>query len=493
VNRAAQQARIRALKAWEDRRVDTTTLHKDVTRAWDAEILPNLADYVTIPALSPAFDANWASSGHLDRAVEHLRAWLASREIPGAEIEIIRLPGLTPLLVMDVPASDGVPAEAGTVLLYGHLDKQPPFGEWSDGLGPWTPVLRDGRLYGRGTVDDGYSGYMATAAIEAVRAGGGAHARCVVVLETSEESGSPDLPAYLTHLKARLGEVSLVVCLDSGGDDYERLWLTTSLRGLVSADVTVRVLESGLHSGMASGVVPSSFRVFRALLDRLEDAATGQVLLPEMNVAIPAEREAEARAVAVSVPGMVRNTFSTPNGVGLMHDDEAELLLNASWRPTLSVIGADGFPALADAGNVLRPYTTLKLSFRLPPTADSGRALEALRTAVTTDVPHGARVSFGLFEAADGWNAPALAPWLQSTMDSLSESVFGAPWRSIGIGGSIPFMAMLAETYPAAQFVVTGAAGPDSNAHVPDEWLNINHAVRITESVAHILDAHARS
>jgi acetylornithine deacetylase/succinyl-diaminopimelate desuccinylase-like protein len=467
-------------------------MHKSVRQAWDSEILPSLIDFVAIPALSPAFDADWATSGHLDAAAEHLRSWLAGRAIAGATVEIVKLPGLTPVVLMDVPASEGVPADAGTVVLYGHLDKQPPFGEWSAGLGPWTPVVKDNRLFGRGAVDDGYSGYAATSAIEAVRAAGGAHARCVLVLETSEESGSPDLPAYLEHLRARLGDVSLVVCLDSGGWDYDRLWLSMSLRGLVSVDATVRVLPSGLHSGMASGVVPSSFRVFRTLLDRLEDSATGRVLLPEMHVEIPADRIAEAKGSVQAAPGVATGAFRPVDGMRLVSDDEVELLLNNAWRPTLSVIGAAGFPDPADAGNVLRPYSTFTLSFRLPPTADAQASLDALHKALTTDVPYGAQVELSHPEASPGWNAPPLAPWLRSTLDSLSQEVFGNPWRTVGVGGSIPFMAMLADTYPLAQFVVTGAGGRDSNAHVPDEWLNLDQATRVSQSIALILDAHAR-
>ncbi len=466
-------------------------MHNSVRQTWDSEILPSLIDFVAIPALSPMFDADWATSGHLDTAAEHLRSWLTGRGIPGATVEIVRLPGLTPVVLMDVPASDGVPADAGTVVLYGHLDKQPPFGEWSDGLGPWTPVVKDNQLFGRGAVDDGYSGYAATAAIEAVLAAGGRHARCVLVLETSEESGSPDLPAYLTHLRDRLGDVTLVVCLDSGGWDYDRLWLSTSLRGLASADVTVRVLPSGLHSGMASGVVPSSFRVFRGLLERLEDSASGRVLLPEMHVEIPSDRIAEAKAAIATSPGMASGAYTPIDGMRLASDDEVELLLNNAWRPTLSVIGAAGLPDPSVAGNVLRPFTTLKLSFRLPPTANADAALAALRKAVTTDVPYGAQVEIGHTEAAAGWNAPPPAPWLRSTLDSLSQEVFGNQWGTVGIGGSIPFMAMLADTYPQAQFVVTGAAGRDSNTHVPDEWLNLDQAARVSQSVAHILDAHA--
>nr|WP_258908069.1 M20/M25/M40 family metallo-hydrolase [Actinokineospora sp. UTMC 2448] len=469
--------------------VDTAAVKQGVREVWEAAILPSLRDFIAIPALSPTFDADWAANGHLDAAAEHLRAWIADRGLPGATLEVVRLPDRSPLLVVDVPGT----VDAGTVLLYGHLDKQPPVGGWSEGLGPWTPVQRDERLYGRGSADDGYAGYAATAAIEAVRANGGEHSRCVILLETGEESGSPDLPAYLEHLADRLGEVALVVCLDSGGQDYQRLWLTTSLRGLISIDVTARVLDAGQHSGLAGGVAPSSFRVLRALLDRLEDSATGELLIPELTVEIPAERVAEAKATAEAAPGTMRATFPLHGSTRPMADDELELILNNSWRPTLSVVGASGMPEPADAGNVLRPFTTLSLSFRLPPTADAKAALEAIQKALTTDVPNDATIEFSRVDIANGWNAPALAPWLRDALDRASHEVFGSPWRTVGLGGSIPFMGLLAERYPAAQFVITGALGPDSNAHVPDEWLHVPQAMRVTETVAHVLDAQARA
>lgn len=470
--------------------MDRAAVAKNVEQAWDESVLPSLSELVKIPAISPAFDTGWAAAGHLDAAIEHLRSWIAARDIAGANIEVVRLPERTPLLVVDIPASEGAPDE--TVLLYGHLDKQPPLGGWSEGLGPWTPVVRDGRLYGRGAADDGYAGYAAITAIEAVRTHGGAHTRCVVLLETGEESGSSDLPAYLSHLSDQLGNVSLVVCLDSGAGDYERLWLTNSLRGMVSLEVRVRVLDSGLHSGIASGIAPSSFRVLRQLLDRLEDSATGEILVPELNVQIPENRVAEAKAAIEAAPGLVRNVVPWPEGLRPVDEEEVELALNSTWRPTLSVIGADGLPKPADAGNVLRPFTTLVLSFRLPPTADPDAALRAVEERLTTDVPYGAKVTFGHSEAGLGWNAPDPAPWLVEALDQASDEVFGAGWRTMGLGGSIPFMGLLHNAYPDAQFLVTGALGPDSNAHVPDESLHLAFAAKVTSAVAYVLDAHAR-
>jgi acetylornithine deacetylase/succinyl-diaminopimelate desuccinylase-like protein len=471
--------------------VEQKTVHETVLSAWTNDVLPSLSGLVEIPALSPAFDSDWAKSGQLKAAIEHVRGWLESRSLPGATVEVVELEGRTPVLLLDVPATPGA-EDRGTVLLYGHLDKQPPVGGWSEGLDPWKPVLKDGRLYGRGAADDGYAGYAATTALEAIHAAGGAHARAVVILETGEESGSPDLPAYLEHLTDRLGAVSFVVCLDSGGNDYERIWLTTSLRGMVQVHVTVRVLDSSQHSGLASGIVPSSFRILRTLLDRIENSDSGELLLAELNVEIPENRLTETRASADVSPGAVKKTFPLVDGAQAVTEDNYELLLNNSWRPTLSVIGASGLPEPADAGNVLRDSTTLALSFRLPPTADSAAALAVVEKALTTDVPYGAKVELAGLENADGWNAPESAPWLATALEGVSDQIFGAPWRAVGLGGSIPFMALLGLKYPEAQFLVTGALGTDSNIHVPNEWLHLDQAQRITESVAHILDAHAR-
>jgi len=473
-------------------RVEQKSVRESVVSSWTNDVIPSLSGLVAIPALSPAFDAEWAKSGHLAAAVDHVREWITGRDLPGATCEVVQLEDRTPLLLVDVPATSGA-ADRGTVLMYGHLDKQPPVGGWSEGLDPWTPVIRDGRLYGRGSVDDGYSGYAATTAIEAVHAGGGEHARIVLLLETGEESGSPDLPAYVDHLADRIGDVSLVVCLDAGGSDYERLWLVTSLRGMLHLDVKVQLLASAQHSGVASGVVASSFRVLRQLIERLEDSATGELLLDELKVEVPADRLAELEAVSQDFPEALSKAFPLVEGGRVVTEDTLELMLNNAWRPTLSVIGADGFPKPADAGNVLRESTTLTLSFRLPPTADAEKALEAVKHVLTTNVPYGAKVTFGDSpQAENGWNAPTESPWLTTALRKVSDEVFGRPHRATGMGGSIPFMGLLSRKYPEAQFLVTGACGADSNIHVPDEWLHLDFAQQVTEAVAHVLDAHAR-
>ena len=441
-----------------------------------------------IPALSPAFDAAWESNRHLDAAVTHVREWIDSRGLADARTEVVRLPGRSPLLLTEIPATRGA-EHAGTVLLYGHLDKQPAGGDWSEGLGPWQPVRDGNRLYGRGVVDDGYAGYASVAALAGVRAAGGAHARAIVLLETGEESGSPDLPAYRERLAGLLGEVSLVVCLDGGGGDRERLWLTSSLRGGVNFTVTVRVLRTPQHSGLASGIVPSSFRIMRELLDRLEDSATGEVRIAELNVPVSAARRAEAATVGALLPPS--GLYPLVDGMRAASEDETELVLSNTWRPALSVLGAGGLPEPAAAGNVLRTETSLALSFRLPPTADAHVARKAVEKVLTTDVPYGAHVELDEGLLFNGWEAPPLAPWLSDALGQAGERIFGAACQAIGVGGGIPFLEMLSRRYPRAQFLSTGALGSDSNMHAPDEWLDIPFAAKVTEAVGYVLDGHA--
>jgi acetylornithine deacetylase/succinyl-diaminopimelate desuccinylase-like protein len=468
--------------------MDQARLKRFVERCWDEEIVPTLVDYIRIPNKSPLFDPQWAEHGYMDDAVALFEAW--AREhlagLPGATLEVVRLPGRTPVILIEVPGE-----ASGTVLLYGHLDKQPEMVGWDEGLGAWTPVLREGKLFGRGGADDGYAMFGALTAILALRDQGGAHARCVVLIEACEESGSADLPYYVDHLADRIGSPALVVCLDSGCGNYDQLWLTTSLRGMLAGTLTVRVLEEGVHSGDASGVVPSSFRILRQLLSRLEDEATGEIRPAELQAQIPPERSAQARDAAAALGEQVHAKFPFVPGMRPAIEDLAQLVLNRTWRPQLAVTGIDGLPPPGNAGNVLLPHTTAKLSLRLPPTLDARTAGDVVRRLLENDRPYGAAVRFEAVNSSTGWNAPPVAPWLERSLARASEAAFGAPAAYMGEGGSIPFMAMLGEKFPRAQFVVTGVLGPHSNAHGPNEFLHIATAKRITQVIAHVLADHA--
>ena len=458
-----------------------------VDARWDDAILPALVEYIAIPNESPAFDADWAAAGHMDRAVDLVADWCRAHAVEGQRLEVVRLPGRTPLLLIEIPGDVD-----DTVLLYGHLDKQPEMTGWRDDLGPWKPVLEGDRLYGRGGADDGYAAFASLTAIAALREQGVPHARCVILIEASEESGSPDLPAYIEHLGSRIGEPSLVVCLDSGCGDYERLWSTTSLRGLVTATLRVDVLEEGVHSGDASGIVPSSFRVARALLARLDDAATGQVLEASFHAEIPAARRAQAKLAADALGDAVFAKFPFVDGMQPADGTLDGLVLARTWQPALSITGVGGVPALEQAGNVLRPHTALKLSLRLPPTVDAEAAAQRLKALLEADPPYGARVEVDLDEPGSGWDAPPLAEWLEVATERASQLHFEQPAVYMGEGGSIPFMGMLGERFPDAQFLITGVLGPASNAHGPNEFLHVPMGKRVTACVAHVLESHAQ-
>lgn len=457
-----------------------------VRTAFEDAALPVLGEYTRIACLSPAFAPTWREDGHIARAAELLRAWCASRPVPSATAEIVEIAGRTPVLLVEVAATD--PARAGsTTLLYGHLDKQPPLGAWREGLAPFVPVRQGDRLYGRGTADDGYATFAAFAAFEALAATGTGHGHLVLLVESAEESGSPDLEAYLDVLAPRIGSPSLVVCLDSGCITYDRLWVTTSLRGNLVCTLRVDVLDEGVHSGIAGGIVPSSFRLLRRLLARLEDADTGELLLPELRAEIPEHRRREIARVAAEYGDAAAGTFPTVPGLQLAGADTADRVERGTWGASLALTGIDGVPAVRDGGNVLRPYTTARISIRLPPSCDAARAMHAVEVALTSDPPEGARVQLDWDEPATGWDAPAPAPWLGAALEEASMAYFGAPVRSMGLGGSIPFLASLGGRYPGAQFLTTGVLGPESNAHGPNEFLHVPTAVSVAASVAHVL------
>jgi acetylornithine deacetylase/succinyl-diaminopimelate desuccinylase-like protein len=469
--------------------MNTSTLESRIAGQWDAEIVPQLTEYIRIPAKSPHFDPQWDANGHIERVVRQAEAWVRAQPVEGLAVEIVRLPGRTPVLFFEVAARGAT--RQGTVLLYGHLDKQPEMTGWRADLGPWQPKYEDGKLYGRGGADDGYAVYASLAALGALQAQRLPHARCVGLIETCEESGSYDLPRYLEALAPRIGEVDFVVGLDSGCGDYDRLWATTSLRGLAAGTLTVEVLTEGVHSGYASGVVPSSFRIARALLDRLEDKDSGRILPPAFHAPIPVERVQQAQAVAAILGEVGTKQFPFAGGTRPMASTRAEAELNRTWRPALSVVGADGLPPIASAGNVLRPQTALKLSLRLPPTVDGASASREMKRILEADPPHGANVTFVPDQGATGWSAPPTAPWLDAALQSASREFFGQPAAGLGEGGTIPFMGMLGRKFPQAQFLITGVLGPQSNAHGPNEFLHVPFAKKLTACVSAVLAAHA--
>ena len=458
----------------------------NIARFWDDAVVPTLVDYIRIPAKSPHFDHEWARHGHIDAAVKLAAAWCQRHAVAGMKLEVVRLENRTPVLFLEVEGKG-----SGNVLIYGHLDKQPEMTGWREGFGPWTPVIEGGKLYGRGGADDGYAVFCALAALRALQQEKRAHARVSILIECCEESGSYDLPAYLEALAPRIGTPELVVGLDSGCGNYDQLWGTTSLRGLINGVLSVEVLTEGVHSGDASGVVAESVRIARQLLERVDDAGSGMVKPAAFHAQIPVERSEQAKRAAEVLGEQIWRRFPFLKGMQPMTSDLADLVLNRTWRPMLAVTGAEGLPAPANAGNVLRPKTALVLSLRLPPTVKAESSARQLKAILEADPPHGARVKFDYGQAATGWHAPPTAPWLAAAVDTSSIKNYGKSAMWMGEGGTIPFMAMLGARFPGAQFLITGVLGPQANAHGPNEFLHIEYAKRLTACVADVLAAHA--
>ncbi|MCF2515762.1 M20/M25/M40 family metallo-hydrolase [Sphingomonas sp. G124] len=464
--------------------MDFDRLQAFIEQIWVTEVMPSLLSYIEIPCESPAFDCDWEGTGHIDRAVELMAGW-ARRSLcgtPGAVVDVLRIPRRTPVIFIDVPGDGRSP-----VLIYGHLDKQPPMDGWVNGRGAWTPVIEGDRLYGRGGADDGYSLFGAIAGLLALREQGLAHPPCRILIEACEESGSFDLPFYFEALAERIGEPGLIIALDASCGNYDQLWVTTSLRGQVAGTLTIRVLSEGMHSGEASGLVPSPFRIARGLLSRVEDPDSGEVVVPDFQVQIPADRRTQAKQSGDILGTAIFSQLPLHDGLQPVNSDPVELSLNRSWRPQLAITGMDGLPEVSQAAAVMHPDISLKLSLRLPPTLDPRSAAATLKALLEENPPYNAKVQFRVDFVSPGWHAPALADWLQTALDEASERAFGRPSALMGGGGGIPFLSMLGERFPAAQFVATGVLGPQSNAHGPNEFLHLPTAERIVAAVACLL------
>jgi acetylornithine deacetylase/succinyl-diaminopimelate desuccinylase-like protein len=462
--------------------MDLKQLRQHIEGAWTGTILERLQAYIRIPNKSPAFDPDWERHGYMEQATVLMAEWCKQQPVPGMTVQVRRLPGITPVLLVNVPGE--LP---GCVLLYGHLDKQPEFTGWLPGLEPWKPVIREGRLYGRGGADDGYAVFSSLTAIAALKAQGVALPRCVLLIEASEESGSIHLPAHLDVLGADLGEPSLVVCLDAECGNYEQLWGTTSLRGNLVGRLSVRMLSEGAHSGLAAGIAAAPFRIAQLLLQRLEDSLTGELRLPALCAELPSDRRRQLAETAAVLGDQILDKIPFIKGARAMSSDHVELLLNNTWRPTLTVTGADGLPPMQIAGNVLLPEVSLKLSLRLPPTVNADLASDAVRQVLEREPPYGAEVRFEPESSSGGWNAPAFAPWFEQSMRRASQHVYGREPAYLGGGGTIPFLRMLGERFPQTQFFVTGVLGPRSNAHGPNEFLHLEYAAKLTECVSLVL------
>ena len=466
-------------------------LESYINHHWEQSIIPTLCEYIKIPNVAPSFDRKWQANGYIEKAVKLAVDWCLQLGIEGMNLSIERIENRTPLVFMDIAPTDS--ANESTVLLYGHLDKQPEMTGWDEDKGPWKPVIQNNKLYGRGAADDGYALFSILTSIKALQTQNIPHSRCVVIIESCEEGGSHDLPFYIEKLEDRIGQPDFVVCLDSGCGNYDQLWLTTSLRGSVIGTLSVELLKQGIHSGNGGGVVASSFRVLRNILERLEDSATGAIHIEELNVDIPQERLEQTKKTAKIIGNSSSASYPLIAGVNTVTEDPYELILNRTWRPSLAYTGAEGFPPVDIAGNVLRPKSLFKLSLRIPPLTDSQSIAKKIKQILESNPPYGAKVQFTHMGGTDGWNAPPMSNWFSEALEEASNLYFEKEPVFMGEGGSVPFMHLLATKFPKAEFMITGVLGPYSNAHGPNEFLHLPMVKKLTCCVTHVLAKQAKA
>jgi acetylornithine deacetylase/succinyl-diaminopimelate desuccinylase-like protein len=467
-------------------KLDLSKLSDFVEEWWDKSALPSLCEFVEIPALSPSFDSEWEANGYLDAAVNTFIAWTRSLPLKGLTVSVHRLKNRSPLLLVKIEGDSD-----GEVLFYSHLDKQPEATGWSKGKGPWKPVIEDDWLFGRGSVDDGYGGYAGILSVLALQDQGVSHPTCRFLIETGEESGSPDLSFYLDELESVLGVPDLVIVLDTGGIDYDRLWITESLRGIVAGTLSVKVSSVGVHSGHGSGIMPSSFRLARQLLSRIEDENTGEIKPEWLHIEITDKMKEQAKKIVEMNSDSV-DDFPLLKGVEKQVKDPLDIFLTMNLAPSLSIIGADGIPSIQDAGNVLRTNTDLKVSIRTPPGISADEVAKKVQALLEANPPNGAHVSAEMTEVADGFLSPELPEKLSDMLEKSGKKFYGNSPMSLFIGGTIPVMAMLQSRYPDSKFIITGAGGPGGNAHGPDEKLHIPTAKKVTKCMAAVVSVAIR-
>jgi len=455
-----------------------------INQFWRTSIMPAFKQYIRIPCKSPAFDHNWEKHGYLMQAAKLMAKWAEAQKIPGLKSKIFKTQGKSPVLYLEIPGH-----HKETTLLYCHLDKMPEIGHWSKGLHPWKAVIKNNRLYGRGTADDGYAFFAHIAAIKNLVEQKIPYNRCVLLVEAAEESSSCDLPHYLKKLRSVMGKVSLIICSDVGLHDDKRLWVTNALRGTIKATLSVKVLKGAAHSGTASGIIPSSFRVLRQLLDRIEDPMTGKSLLKSCHVTIPQEHKRAAQKLARLLGKTIYTVLPITTTIKPVTNNLSELLLNRTWRSTLCVTGIAGIPDLQNASNALRPETSAYLSIRTPPTVKPEKVVRELQKILTDNPPYNATITFTPHFHAAGWAATHIAPWLTQVLNHVSLSYFGKPMLQIAEGGNVGVIPLLNEMFPQAQIIPTGAMDMQSHEHAPDESLHLPTAHKITCCLSEILAA----
>lgn len=454
--------------------MDKKSFEKYIEKMFTYNILPNLMDFIRIPNLSPAYDYNWKTNGLLLKAANLIISYAKSLNIKNAEINLIQDKGYTPLIFIDIPSSRE--NDNRTVLFYAHFDKQPYGTGWDEDKEPTKPVIINGRLYGRGSADDGYASFSILTAIKACQEHNCPMPRICIIFEGAEESTDEDLTYYFDKLLPIIGEnVIAFIPLDSGCSDYERLWITNSLRGVVDFDIKITSLDNDCHFGPeASGRVAENLFLLRKALDGVVDTTTGEILIDEFFVKeIPTSIEKEMDKEIEIVGDKFFDDIPLYDGVKPLKSDVKEAMINNRWKPSISILGVDNCPKIEDNGFGVSKSINVRLSMRLPPGINGNNAMNALKKVINNNSYFSAKFEFGYMSLAEGWCLSDISERTKNVLNKASLEYFGKEIVFKGAGGSIPFITYFQTKYPKADVICTGILGADSFEHGPNENLNI--------------------
>ncbi|CAI2368334.1 unnamed protein product [Moneuplotes crassus] len=461
--------------------MDTEKSKKFIEDNFQSMFLDPISEFIKVPNLTPSFDPEFQTNGLIEQAIDNVKGYAESMDIPGLKFHVHNEEGRAPMALIEIPGNG-----KKNIMVYGHLDKQPHMEGWTEGTGPTTPTIIGDKLYGRGSTDDGYVSFATLTAVKNILDQGQEIPRIVLVLEAEEESGSKDLVYLLEKCKDIIKTPDVCLCCDSGALDYKTLWLTSSLRGSMGMNVKVSIAKDAFHSGICGGAMPETFRIANNLLDRLEDPITKR--MEKFEVEIEDRFKEEAKNIVGLVGTDLYKDFKLLEGCRpIHHDNLEEMYLNINWRPALAVCGADGLPTLSKAGNVVRASTSLRLKIRLPPSLDAKEMCDEVVKTLSEDVPFGAKIEFDDVSSGSGWVMKDLKEETSKAIHESSEEFYEKKAGLYGIGGSIPFLKTLEGIYPETEILAMGVGGNDCNIHAPDETLDIPYMKKFIPTLSHIL------
>ena len=450
-------------------------LHETISKIFNTTTLPNLMNFIRIPNTSPEFDPDWDKNNLLLKASKLIITFIKTLQLKNTEITLLKDENHTPFILTETKSSKE--KEKNTILFYAHIDKQPNCEGWDKGKSATNPIIENGRLYGRGSIDDGYAIYSILTAIKYCQDNNLFTNRIICIFECSEESSSDDLNYYFDKLIPFFGnDISLFCCVDLTCLDYKKMWIVNCIRGVMDFDVKIYTLNNDIYSNFTKGVFPDNFMIFRKLCDLLRNEK-GEFLIPELIISedkIPKDRKKELEEASKEIGIDFIKVLPLYNNTKPMKDDIYKLLLNNIWKVSMIIKGIDGIPDKKYEGNILSKGLKARIQMRIPPLLNGKKAFEAIKKKFIENTPFNSKVEVEMIGIDDGWNDKNFSERSKNVFNYVSKIGFG---NDVGFkfdGGSVPFIQYFENKYPKSQIANLGIRGYECNEHGPNESIDLD-------------------